>query len=360
MTIESRVLIRTSHHGLGTDGPLSLSDLLPPTLTARLEGLDVKSRRVFAGKLQGERRSKRRGRSVEFDDFRPYVAGDDLRHIDWNVYARLDRFFIKLFQAEEDLTVHVVLDASASMLAGAPAKLIAAARLCSALSYAALVNNNRLLVSAIGLPTAESAAAVGPTATGDGGVARSEPLRGRAAVQRALSFLLSAAQAAAEAPLNQGRATDFAAGLRTIAAARAGRGIMVIVSDLLIPGGTKGEPGYAPGLRYVAGSEAYETFVFQVLAPGELDPAAEAAAGSSSSRSPLWGDLRLLDAETGSAREVTVTADLIKRYRTAAARFVEGTATWCRGRGIEHTLVTSDLDPATGVVDALRKVGVLA
>lgn len=343
---------------------LTLAGLLPPALTARLDGLDVKSRRVFAGKLQGERRSKRRGRSVEFDDFRPYVAGDDLRHIDWNVFARFDRFFIKLFQAEEDLTVHVVLDVSASMLAGTPSKLVAAARLAAALSYVALVNNNRLLVSAIGLPTegAEEVeeAASGPTPVGGGGVTRLEPLRGRASVDRAVRFILNAVNAAAGAPMNRGRQTDFGAALRTIAAARAGRGVMVVVSDLLIPGGSKDEPGYAAGLRYLAGSEAYETFVFQVLAPGELDPAAEAPAGGSTNRSPVWGDLWLLDAETGSAREVTVTAELLKRYRLAARKFVEGAAAWCSARGMEHVLITSDQDVETGLVDTLRKVGVLA
>jgi hypothetical protein len=338
---------------------LTATDLLPPALTARLEGLDVKSRRVFTGKLQGERRSKRRGRSVEFDDFRPYVAGDDLRHIDWNVYARFDRFFIKLFQAEEDLTVHVVLDVSASMLAGTPSKLFAGASLAAALSYAALVNNNRLLLSAIGLPGGEDAGTSAPT--GGGGVARLEPLRGRSSVQRAAAFLLSGVRAASEAPINRGRVTDFEGALRTIAASQggAGRGVLVLISDLLIPGGDKAEPGYGAGLRYLAGSEAFETFVFQMLAPGELDPAAEAPAGSSSSRSPLWGDLRLLDAETGSGREVTVTAELLKRYRAAAARFVEGASAWCRGRGIEHTLITSNQDAETGIVDALRKVGVL-
>ena len=99
--------------------PKTLEDLIPPGLAATLDRLDLVSRKVFAGKLPGERRSKRRGRSVEFDDFRNYAPGDDLRHIDWNVYARLDRLFIKLFREEEDLALHVVVDVSASMQAGA-------------------------------------------------------------------------------------------------------------------------------------------------------------------------------------------------------------------------------------------------
>lgn len=359
------MLIRAETSGAS----VTLADLLTPGLAARLDGLDIKSRRVFAGKLQGERRSKRRGRSVEFDDFRPYVAGDDLRHIDWNVYARLDRFFLKLFQEEEDLTVHVVIDASASMLAGRPGKLLAAARLAVALSYVSLVNNNRLLVSAIGLPTdGDGGGGSGVTAVGAGGLARLEPLRGRSSTQRAASFVLGVVGAASGAPLNQERTTDFAEGLRAIASSRAGRGVMVVISDLLIPGangrggkaGKGDEPGYADGLRYLAGDGLFETFVFQVLSPGELDPAAEAPVGSSSNRSPVWGDLRLLDAETGAGREVTVTGELLKRYRAAAVGFVEGASAWCRARGMEHALITSDQDAETAVVDALRKVGLLA
>jgi hypothetical protein len=357
------VLIRSGHRGAGGaggDSDLTVADLLTPGLAARLDGLDIKSRRVFAGKLQGERRSKRRGRSVEFDDFRPYVAGDDLRHIDWNVYARLDRFFLKLFQEEEDLTVHVVIDASASMLAGQPVKLLAAARLAVALSYVSLVNNNRLLVSAIGLPTDAEGGRV--TAAGTGGLARLEPLRGRSSTQRAASFVLNVLNTASDAPLSPGRTTDFADGLRVLASSRAGRGVMVVISDLLIPGATKGTEsggGYADGLRYLAGDGMFETFVFQMLSPGEIDPAAEAPVGSSSNRSPVWGDLRLLDAETGAEREVTVTAELLKRYRAAATKFVEGASEWCRARGMEHALITSDQDAETSVIDALRKVGLL-
>lgn len=358
------MLIRSGNVGGLSGNGLTIADLLPPGLAARLDSLDIRSRRVFAGKLQGERRSKRRGRSVEFDDFRPYVAGDDLRHIDWNVYARLDRFFLKLFQEEEDLTVHVVLDASASMLAGEPNKLLAAARLAVAVAYVSLVNNNRLQVSAIGLPTGGEPVG-GVTPQGDGGLVRLEPLRGRSNTQRAAAFVLDVVRAADNAPLveagGRGRATDFAAGLRAVASSRAGRGVMVVISDLLIQASpqAKGDPGYAEGLRYIAGDGMFEPFVFQVLAPGELDPAVEPPLGSSPGRSPVWGDLRLLDAETGAGREVTVTGELLKRYRATAAKFVQGASEWCRARGIEHALITSDQAPETTVVDAMRKAGLL-
>src|SRR5690349_12152702 len=100
--------------------PKSLEDLLDAPLISKIGGLDIASRKVFTGKLKGERRSKKRGQSVEFADHRQYVTGDDIRHIDWNIFGRLDRLFLKLFLEEEDLALHVVIDASASSDAGEP------------------------------------------------------------------------------------------------------------------------------------------------------------------------------------------------------------------------------------------------
>src|SRR5262247_4208490 len=99
------------------------SKLLPPDLMAQLERLELVSRKVFRGRMKGERRSKRKGQSVEFADFRSYVPGDDLRFIDWNTYARLDRLFLKLFLEEEDLHFYALIDSSASMDFGTPTKL---------------------------------------------------------------------------------------------------------------------------------------------------------------------------------------------------------------------------------------------
>src|SRR6187431_1358285 len=96
--------------------------LLNPQLLAQLERLELVSRKIFRGRMKGERRSKRKGQSVEFADFRNYTPGDDLRFIDWNLYARLDRLFIKLFLEEEDLHVHLLVDAGPSMDFGEPTK----------------------------------------------------------------------------------------------------------------------------------------------------------------------------------------------------------------------------------------------
>ena len=109
-------------------------DLLDPEFMSRLERLEIISRKIFAGKLKGERRSKRKGESVEFADYRNYVVGDDLRFLDWNIYARLDRLFLKLFLEEEDLHVSVLLDVSKSMDWGEPHKGLYAKRVAAALA----------------------------------------------------------------------------------------------------------------------------------------------------------------------------------------------------------------------------------
>ena len=109
-----------------------------------LDRLDIIARKnIFLEKIQGERRSKRRGVSVEFADYRQYAAGDDLRFIDWNVYARLDRLFMKIFLEEEELTVGIAIDASASMEYGNPNKFDFARRLAMSLGYIALSSHNR-------------------------------------------------------------------------------------------------------------------------------------------------------------------------------------------------------------------------
>src|SRR5436190_2384152 len=122
--------------------------LLAPQFLARLEQLELVSRKIFLGRLKGERRSKRKGQSVEFADYRNYVIGDDLRHLDWNLYARLDRLFIRLFMEEEDLHFYLLLDNSLSMGFGTPTKLHYARQVAAALGFIGLVNLDRVVVEA--------------------------------------------------------------------------------------------------------------------------------------------------------------------------------------------------------------------
>lgn len=360
----------------------TLADLIGPQLAAQLDRLDLLSRKVFAGKLQGERRSKRRGRSVEFDDYREYAAGDDLRHVDWNVLARLDRFFIKIFQEEEDLAVHVVIDCSASMHAGEPSKILMAARIATALGYIGLVNNNRVIA----------------TAFGGGRRARLEPLRGRRNVARLVRFIVesvlpppamhggggAATDAPGGAPMEP--ADEFTSAMRGVASDPGGKGVLVVLSDLLIPPGPStppGEPAYAPGLRLLAGSAlrassggghgagggGLDLYVVQILSQGEIDPSMEgrtgtqgAAAGAprdALSTDLFLGDLRLQDAETGRFADVTVTPALMQQYKRTMQGYIAGAAAFCKARGMTHLLTPSDAPVDRFVAGALRRAGAL-
>src|SRR6202167_3381878 len=147
--------------------------LLDSAFMARLDQLDIISRKLLAGKLKGERRSKRRGQSVEFADYRDYVVGDDLRFIDWNIYARLDRLFLKLFLEEEDLSLFILVDVSKSCDYGVPNKAFYIKQVAAALGYVGLVNYNRVHV----------------TAVSDGIVAETGALRGRRRVGQMIDFI---------------------------------------------------------------------------------------------------------------------------------------------------------------------------
>src|SRR5499425_1092051 len=122
--------------------------LLDPQFLARLEQLELVSRKIFLGRMKGERRSKRKGQSVEFADYRNYVVGDDLRFLDWNLLARLDKLFIRLFMEEEDLHFYILIDNSLSMNFGSPSKLHYAKQVAAALGFIGLVNLDRVVVEA--------------------------------------------------------------------------------------------------------------------------------------------------------------------------------------------------------------------
>lgn len=307
--------------------------MLGPELMRRLDRIDLHSRKLFPGRLPGERRSKKRGQSVEFDDYRPYVHGDDLRRIDWKVYARLDRVVLKLFLEEEDLALHIALDASASMDAGGEKanKLLFCQRLAMALGYLGLVNQNRVSISVFGGRRLE----------------RLPEMRGRRHVQRLGQFLLNVASPGQG---NPGAGADFNSALRTIAMSRQGKGVMVVLSDFLV------REGYEEGLKTLAGAGGYDTWCLQVLSPGEIDPTAESDEDLSGG---VVGDLRLTDIESGASAEVTVSGALIKRYRERLEEYCANLSSYCAAREMAHMIVRSDSDIATLLLEDLRKRGLL-
>jgi len=285
----------------------TIDELIDSALMSRLDRLDVVSRKIFAGKLQGERRSKRRGRSVEFADFRPYVHGDDLRFVDWNIYGRLDRLFLKMFLEEEDLSLLVVLDATASMATGDPEKFAFAQRLAMALGYVGLVNRNRVTLASFG-------------GGGDGpGVRRLANLRGRRRTREMGQWLLDTV------PAGGG---DFAEAMKTIALARQGRGVMVLLSDLLF---------------------REDVFALQTLSPQETDPAAHG----------IVGDLRLVDVEDGGEAEVTATPAVVERYRARLEAFVAQLREFCVRRNIMHVPLETTQAVDAVILETLRRRGLV-
>lgn len=283
----------------------------------KLDRLALAAGQVRAGVLKGDRRSTKRGSSVEFADYRDYTRGDDLRRVDWNVYARLERPFVKLLEEEEDLAVHVLVDESRSMDFGPgdQHKFRYAQRLGAALGYIALAAGDRLTLASL-----QGAALAGQYG----------PARGRGHALRLINFL-EARQPAGETQLDEA--------LRQYALAARRPGLLLLISDLFSPA------GYQAGLAAVQG-RGYEVAVLHLLAPEELDP-------------PLAGDLRLVDVETGAAQDVTLDAGLRDLYRRRVQAWRDEIEAHCLKRRITYIPVTTDVAWDALVLYQLRQRGLI-
>jgi len=297
--------------------PEKVDELLGSQLMSSLDRLDVVARKIFSGKTQGERRSRRRGMSVEFADYRQYTSGDDLRFIDWNVYARLDRLFMKIFLEEEELTLGIAIDSSASMEYGNPNKFDFARRLAMALGYIALSSHNKVTLFSFN----------------DSGVKRLNSLRGRKRTRDIGQWLLGL--------LPEG-GTAFVDACKTISTARQGRGVLVVLSDCFDTDGVK------QGLSYLTGG-GWDVFVMQILSPEEIDP----------QKAGLEGDLRLEDAETDGQCEITVTAPLLEKYMQRVSAYCEDIREQCTRVGAGSAKVSTDVDMEQLLVEYLRSRGLL-
>lgn len=286
--------------------------LLDGSFLQELEKLALLNRRPLRGRYSGGRPSSRRGRSVEFADFRNYVPGDDPRFIDWKAYARLGRLYVKLFSEEQDRTVHFFLDTSLSMDCNHKGDF--ARRLVAAMTYVCLIRGDRVGLAGL-----------------DGeGLRYLVPRGGREALWDLWNFIED---------LPYRGATDLEAALMAFGRHRREEGLSVLVSDLLLP------RGYRKGLNLL-GSLGQEVQVWQVMAPEELDPV-------------FQGDLELVDVETGGRRELTVTPALMARYRERVSAYVQEVADFCRRRGMVHVLVPSDLTLSEAIFGRLGSAGVL-
>ncbi len=288
--------------------------LLDPEFLHKLEQLELVSRKIFVGRMKGERKSKRRGSSVEFADHRNYAVGDDLRHIDWNVYGRLDKLFLKLFLEEEDLHFYILVDTSLSMDFGEPTKLQYARQVAAALGFIALVNHDRLVLETFGSGL-------------EAGLAN---IRGRSQMWRVVQYLEH---------LGASGAGDLTASAKAFALKHAGKGIVVVISDFL------DKRGYQEALRYLL-ARNLDIYVIQVLSQEEVEP-------------EIAGDLRLVDAEDDDIAEITVSAPLLKRYKENLNAFVGDLKQWCTQRGISYIFTTNQNPFDKLVLNYLRQRGLV-
>ena len=280
----------------------------------KLERLELVSRKIFAGTMRGERRSKRRGESVEFADYRPYAVGDDLRFLDWNILARLDQLFIKLFLQEEDLHVSLLIDVSASMNFGRPDKMLYARRVAAALAYIALVNFDRVSL----YPYA------------DGLVQELPGVRGRRLVRRILDFL---------SMIEPAGVSNLPLAARQYAIRHPQRGIVIVIGDLL------DKAGFEPALRYLLARDL-DLYVIHVLAPQDLEP-------------QLSGDLALVDVEDEDIAEVSVSRALVNRYKRNLQAYCQTLRDYCTLRGISYVLTSTENPFDQLVLTYLRKRGLV-
>lgn len=290
----------------------------------RLEGLSLVARRVFEGRFRAERRSRKSGAGIEFADHREYAPGDDFRFVDVRLWSRTDRLFVKLFEEEEDLSVHVLLDVSRSMAVptdpGRPDKLTVGRKVAAALAYIALGGLDRVSVAAMS----------------DGRAKVLPAVRGKARIHRILEFL------AAESHQSLGGAgtTDLDGAVRAFAMQTKKRGLAILVSDLYDP---EGFEAAIDRLRFAR----FEVVVVQLWDPGEA-------------RRLGRGDLVLVDAETGERREVTLTPEVLARFEDAQRRHRQRVAAYCRQKQVAHAELSIDVPWDESVLRVLSRGGLVA
>jgi uncharacterized protein (DUF58 family) len=292
----------------------AVKPLLDPDFLVRLQRLEIVSKKIFVGKTKGERLSKRKGQSVEFADFRSYAVGDDLRFLDWNLFARLDRLFLRLFLEEEDLHVYILIDNSLSMEFGNPTKLHYARQVAAALGFIGLTNMDRVVVEAFNDRIAQS----------------TPPLRGRRSLWRLTSFLES---------IEPAGPSDLTRALKAFSLKSSGKGVVIILSDFMDKG------GYMEGLRFLI-ARNMDVYVIQILSQEEIDP-------------PLTGDLKLTDVEDGDEAEVTVSAPLLKKYKETLAAYRGKLSEFCIRRGVNYLFTSNQVPFDRLVLGYLRQRGLI-
>ncbi len=252
----------------------------------KLEYLHVVSKQAFAGQARAERLTPKRGRGLEFADYRSYSAGDDFRHIDWKAYRRLGRLLLRLFDEEQDLPIYLFIDASQSM---APQgqdglKFDQARRIAAALCYIGLAHLDRVTIMPFDSVVREERT----------------PGQGKGRIFRVFEMLEE---------MKAGGATNMTEAFKTFAARGRRAGLAVVISDFLDP------QGYEGALK-VLQARGHDVYAVQMASEADRDPGA-------------LGDVRFVDAESGDTRDVEVTPALARAYTAAWQKHTDDLEAFC-------------------------------
>lgn len=280
----------------------------------KMEKLNIHTRQMLVGKLSGDRRSPKKGISVEFADYRSYTAGDDFRLIDWNTYARFEKLFLKMFMEEQDVVVHILVDCSGSMAHGEGNKERFARQVAGALAYLGLMGLDQVGIAGL----RENLAHYLP------------PVRGREGVWKIWNYLDS---------LPSKGQTNFNTSLKGFAKYRRSQGMAIVISDFLSP------LGYQEGLSYLK-YLGQEVIALQVLSPEEVNP-------------ELRGDLRLIDVETQEFEEISLTPQLLALYKKHFEAYTNEFKSFCSSRDIAFLQLSTDTSVEEVVLRLLPEAGIL-
>jgi uncharacterized protein (DUF58 family) len=289
-------------------------DLFDEQFQRKLEYLALVSRRVVAGRLRAERRTKKSGSGVEFADHRDYQPGDDFRTLDWNVYQRFEKLLVRLYEEEEDLAIYFILDTSASMDFGDGQKLRYAKKVCAALAYVGLANLDRVTI----------------VTTSDRVMERMPETRGKARIFKAFRFLRE---------LRAEGTTDLGDAMKTFVAQNKRRGLAVLVSDLYDP------LGFERGINVLRYNK-FDPFVVHIADPAEGRPG-------------LNGDVLVYDCETGDEREVTVTAKVLARFGEAYDGYLADIDRFCATHQVPYVTARVDVPFDDLILRVFRRGGFL-
>lgn len=290
------------------------TDLFDDEFQRKLETLAIVSRRVFAGRMRAERRTKKKGSGIEFADHRDYTAGDDFRFVDWNIYQRFGRLLVRLYEEEEDLSIYFIVDCSASMAFGGGKKFDQARRLAAALAYVALANLDRVTI----------------VGAGEGVVDRMPTTRGKGRIFRVFRFLER---------LETGGLTELQDATKTFVAQHKRRGLAVLISDLYDPA------GFEHGINVLRYNK-FEPYVLHIVDPAEARP-------------NLKGDVRIYDCETGEEREVTVTDKVLARMEAEWNGYLDQVERFCVKKQVPYFRADVDTPFDELVLRVFRRGGFL-